>query len=298
VISEEDLKASLVKLISAAATHLPDEVKIALKGAYEAEDNPLARRMLKVILENLDLAEEEWRPICQDTGVVMFHVKAGDRFPMLGKIPNMLREAVAEATRSIPLRPNAVDVITGENSGDNTGKCIPWIYWEVVPGSCEAEVTVLLKGGGSEAVSLAKVIPPSQGLEGAFKIALDAVFEAGPRPCPPIILGVGIGGTADLAILLAKKALLRGMKRNPRPEIAELEKRLLRAVNALGWGVHGVGGRTTALDVRIEVSHRHPATLAVGVVASCWAFRYSTLKISRGEVEFITHKFLNAQEVS
>jgi len=218
---------------------------------------------------------------------------------MLGRLPRILREATAEATRSTPLRPNAVDAITGENSRDNTGEYTPWICWEIVPESDEAEVTVLLKGGGSEVLSLAKVIPPSQGLEGALKLILDLILEAGPKPCPPIILGIGIGATADLAIFLAKKALLRRMgERNPRPEVADLEEKLLKAVNALGWGVHGVGGKVTALDARIEFSHRHPATLAVGVVSSCWALRYSTLKISRDEVEFITHRFLNEREVS
>lgn len=292
------LKNSIVKLLYAAAIYLPADVKEALRRAYEAEESSRARLMLKAVLENVEIAEREGRPICQDTGVIMFYVRAGERFPMLGRLPRILREAAAEATKRIPLRPNAVDIITEKNSGDNTGEHIPWISWEIVPESDEAEITALLKGGGSEAASMAKVISPAQGLSRALKLALDSVFEAGPKICPPIFLGVGIGATADIAMSLAKKALLRRAgERNPRAEIAELEEKLLRAVNALGWGAHGVGGRITALDARIEASHRHPATLAVGVLVSCWAFRYSTLRIAGGEVDFITHRFLGEEEV-
>ncbi|MCD6536348.1 MAG: fumarate hydratase [Thaumarchaeota archaeon] len=294
MISEKTLRASVIKMISAAAIYLPEDVKQALKKALESEDKPLAKEMLKTILKNLEIAESEKRPLCQDTGVVTFYVKVGERFPLLGKLSKILREATAEATEKTPLRPNAVDVITGENSGNNTGKYFPWIEWEIVPSSDEAEITVLLKGGGSEGPSLAKVLSPSEGLKGALKLAVDVVFEAGPRPCPPVIVGVGVGGTADMAMNLAKKALLRPIgKRNPRRELAELEEKLLTAINALGWGPHGVGGKTTALDAKIEAAHRHPATLAVGVAVNCWAARRSTLKVTANGVEFITHRFLN-----
>ena len=188
--------------------------------------------------------------------------------------------------------------MTGRNSSDNTGDYIPWIDWEIVPGEDYAEITVMLKGGGSEAASGVVVLTPSVGMEGASRFVLEVVKEAGPRACPPLIIGIGIGGTAYTALCLAKKALLRGMgSRNPRPELSSLEERLLEAVNMLGWGVHGVGGKTTALDVRIEASHRHPATLAVGVISSCWAFRYSTMRVRGDGVEFLTHIFLNELEV-
>lgn len=293
MLSESSLKDHIVKLIYAATIYIPADVKDSLRRAYEAEESSHARLMLKAIIDNIKVAEREKRPICQDTGVITFYVRAGERFPMLGRLPRMLREATAEATKKIPLRPNAVDTITERNSGDNTGDYIPWISWEIVPESDEAEITVLLKGGGSEAASMVKVISPAQGLGGALKLVLDAVFEAGPKICPPIFLGVGIGATADIAINLAKKALLRKAgERNPRAEIAELEEKLLRAVNALGWGAHGVGGKVTALDARIEISHRHPAALAVGMLVSCWAFRYSTLRVTGDKVDFVTHRFL------
>jgi fumarate hydratase subunit alpha len=297
VLTEDKIKRCVIELIRAAATHLPEEVKEPLKRAYELEDDPLARRMLAAILKNVELAGGRGRPICQDTGVVMFSVRAGERFPLLGRLPGIFRAAVVEATRVIPLRPNAVDVVTGRNSGDNTGDYIPWIDWEIVPGEDYAEITVMLKGGGSEAAGGAALLTPSAGVEGASRFVLEVIKDAGPRACPPLIIGVGIGGTLYTAICLAKKALLRGMgSRNPRPELASLEEKLLNAVNMLGWGVHGVGGKTTALDLRIEASYRHPASLAVGVISSCWAFRYSTMRIRGDGVEFTTHSFLNELE--
>lgn len=292
MLAEDVLRERVVELIRAAATRLPEDVKDLLRRAYESEESPLARRMLAAILENIEVAEADGRPICQDTGVVMFSIRAGERFPMLGRLPSLLREAVAEATRRIPLRPNAVDIFTGENSGDNTGDHIPWIDWEILPGEDYAEITVLLKGGGSEAAGGVAVLQPSAGVEGAMRFVLEVVERAGPRACPPLIIGVGLSGTAYTALCLAKRALLRGSSSggNPRPELRSLERRLLEAVNALGWGAHGVGGGATALDVRVEASHRHPAALAVGVMASCWALRYSKMRIKGDEVEFLTHR--------
>lgn len=296
MISTSFLKDNVVKAISAAAIYLTDDVKIALRKAYEDENSSVAKSVLKSILDNVKVAEEEKRPICQDTGTVMFYVKAGEKFPLLGKLHNILREATVEATAITPLRPNAVDMITGKNSGDNTGERIPWIEWEILPESDEAEITVLLKGGGSEKPSLAKTITPGLGVQGALKLVIDDIFEVGPEPCPPVVVGVGLGPAGDVAMSLAKKALIRPVGgKNPRADVAELEDKLLKALNALGWGPHGVGGRTTALDAHIEIAHRHPASLAVGVVASCWAKRASTLKVTKDSVEFITHKFLNQE---
>ena len=294
MVSEEAIKKEIVKLISAAAIHLPSDVKEALREAYEKEENPIARKVFKSILENVRVAEEEGRPLCQDTGIIIYYIKVGENFPLLGKIPKIIKDATIEATSSIPLRPNAVDIITGENTGNNTGERIPWIEWEIIPDSDEAEITVMLKGGGSENPSLAKTIPPGLGIEGALKIVIDTIFEAGAKPCPPLIVGVGLGPTGDIAMNLAKKALLRPIgDKHRRPEVAELENKLLRAINALGWGPHGVGGYTTALDAHIEVAHRHPATLAVGVATNCWASRTSTLRVIGERVKFLTHKFLN-----
>jgi len=293
MLSEERVERAIEKAIFAAAVHLPPDVEEALRRAHEEEDNPVAKSVLRSILSNVEVAREEGRPLCQDTGTVIFYVRAGERFPLLGRLPSILKRATVRATASIPLRPNSVDVITEENSGDNTGDYIPWLEWEVGAGE-DAEVTVVLKGGGSEAPGLAVVLSPAAGVREALRLAVNAIYEAGPGPCPPVIVGVGMGPTTDAAMKLAKKALLRPMhQRNPRPEAAELELKLLRAINALGWGPHGVGGRTTALDARIEMAHRHPGTLAVGVAINCWAARQSTIRLSREGVEFVTHPFLS-----
>lgn len=293
MISESVLKEAVTKLVSAAAIYLPQDVKDALKKAYEREESPTAKEVVKSILTNIEVAEREKKPLCQDTGTVIFYVEAGEKFPLLGKLPEILRDATREATKITPLRPNAVDVITGVNSGDNTGERIPWIEWEIIPASDEAKITVVLKGGGSEAPSLAKTIPPGLGVKSALKMVVDQIFEMGPMPCPPVVVGVGLAGTADIAMKLAKKALIRPIgSRNPRPEIAELEDKLLKAINALNWGPHGVGGLTTALGAHIEVAHRHPATLSVGIATGCWANRWSTLKVTKDRLEFLTHPFL------
>ena len=283
------------RLVSTAAIYLPDDVKRALKSAQATETTELPRKVIGSMLKNLEVAEAEGRPSCQDTGTVIFYVKVGDRFPHLGILERALRNATAKATAEVPLRPNSVNIFTGKNTGNNTADRIPWIEWELVPGSDGAEVTVVLKGGGSESPSMAKVIPPSEGMKGVYKMVLDDIFEQGPKPCPPVVVGIGLGPTADIAMKLAKKSLLKDIgERNADPELSKIETSLLGAINKLGWGPHGVGGVTTALDVHIDAVNRHPASFAVGVATVCWEDRKSTMKISAGgRVEFVTHPFLN-----
>jgi len=259
------------------------------------ESDELPKKVIGSMLKNLDIAESEGRPSCQDTGTIIFYVKAGDEFPYLGAIEKALRSAAAKATADLPLRPNSVEILTGKNTGNNTGDRIPWIEWEIVPGSDKADVTVILKGGGSEAPSLARVLSPAEGMKGVFKMVLDDIFDVGPKPCPPVIVGIGLGPTADIALKLAKKSLQREVgERNKDPELAKNEVLLLGAINNLGWGPHGVGGVTTALDVHIDMVNRHPAALAVGVATACWEDRRSTMRIyGNGKVEYLTHPFLN-----
>lgn len=167
MISKETLKDKIVKMVSAAAIYLADDVEEALRKAYIKEDKPVAKNVLKSIIDNVKAAREEKKPLCQDTGTVLYYIKAGENFPLLGELPNIIKEATIEATFSTPpLRPNAVDALTSKNSGDNTGERIPWIEWEMLPKTDEAEITVMLKGGGSEKPSLAKTVPPSLGVEG------------------------------------------------------------------------------------------------------------------------------------
>ncbi|ABM80031.1 fumarate hydratase [Hyperthermus butylicus] len=274
---EARLREFLVELIRVAETRLPLDVYNALKKALEVEDNPIAKQHLEAILRNSELAAKLGKPICQDTGTPVFYIRLGEEFPLRAKIYEVATEAVREATRLIPLRPNAVNPIRGGNTGDNTGRHIPWFDVEIVPGD-RLEVTFVAKGGGSEAPSTLNMALPIRGIRNVWETVLKAVVSAGPKPCPPVVVGVGIAALGEQALAIARKAaLLRPLgERHPEPEIAELEEKLLDAINSLGIGVHGFGGKITALDVHIDYAHRHPATYAVGVVFNCWAIRRAT----------------------
>lgn len=293
---EEDLNLEglieklTVNLLRLAVTRLPPDVKEALKDAYERERNPNGRIQLKAILENIRLAEEEGLPICQDTGLISFYLRAGSRFCCLEKIEEALRRAVAKATVRIPLRPNAVDPFTQKNTGNNTGRFIPYIHWSITSGDF-LEITVLPKGGGSENMCALRILRPSDGISGLKKFVLKCVVNAGGMPCPPTIIGVGVGGGADIAMDLAKKALLRPLNEpHPNRVISRLEMELLDAVNRTGIGPMGLGGDVTALAVRIEYAHRHPASYPVAVAFQCWAARRASARIyADGRVECLSH---------
>ncbi|ALM73993.1 fumarate hydratase alpha subunit [Thermococcus barophilus] len=274
------IEDAIVETIRKASIYLPPDVKEALKRAYEQEKSNTAKAQLRAILDNVELAEKLKRPICQDTGIMMFYVKAGYNFPALNVIEGALIRATKRATQEIPLRPNSVNPFTGENSGDNTGRFIPYIHWELVPGD-EVEITVVPKGGGSEYPAVYRMIPPGRGLEGLKETVVDAILSAGAMPCPPTIVGVGVGGGADIAMTLAKKAatLRKIGSKNPDPQVAELERRIYEGINELGIGPMGVGGRATVLAVHIEWAHRHPANYPVAVVFQCWAARRATVRI-------------------
>jgi len=280
-----------VKLLQLAVTELPQDVKGALRRAYQEEDTDVGKAQLKAILDNVELAEKTCAPICQDTGSVIFYVKAGSKVAGLDQIEDALREATAKATKEVPLRPNAVHPFTQKNTGDNTGKHIPYIHWEIVPGDT-LELTALPKGGGSENVSALGMLNSSQGITGLKKFVVDTVINAGAKPCPPTILGVAVGGGADIAMKLAKQALLKPLnQRNPDPELAKLEHDLREAVNSTGIGPMGLGGKTTVLDVKVDYAHRHPASYPVAVAVQCWAARRATARIhSDGKIEYLTHK--------
>jgi fumarate hydratase subunit alpha len=291
LVTGKALENVAVKLLQLAVTELPQDVKDALRRAYREEDNDVGKAQLKAILDNVELAEKTCAPMCQDTGVVTFYVKAGSKVAGLDQIEEALREATAKATREVPLRPNAVHPFTQKNTGDNTGKHIPYIHWEIVPGDT-LEITALPKGGGSENVSALGMLNSSQGIAGLKKFVVDTVINAGAKPCPPTVLGVAVGGGADIAMKLAKQALLKPLnQRNPDPELAKLEQELREAVNSTGIGPMGLGGKTTVLDVKLDYAHRHPASYPVAVAVQCWAARRATARIhSDGKVEYLTHK--------
>jgi len=279
------------KLLKLAVIHLPEDVKQALEKAYTEETSETGKTQLKAILDNIECAEKYRTPICQDTGTIIFYVKAGAEAKHLEKIEGALIKATRRATVEVPLRPNAVNPFTQKNSGDNTGRLIPWINWEIEP-TDEIELTVLPKGGGAENTCVMGMLVPGEGIRGVKKFVVDAVMNAGAKPCPPNILGVGIGGGSDIAMKIAKKALLRPLNNeNPNPEIAKLEKEILEAVNMTGIGPMGLGGKTTVLSISIDYAYRHPASYPAAVAFNCWAARRATARISAdGTVEYLTHR--------
>jgi len=288
---EQFIEETAVELLRIAVTDLPQSVYDALNEWLKKETHPSAISQLEALIENSDIARDTKLPLCQDTGVVAFFVKVGEDFPVRARLRDILIKATERATTEIPLRPNTVDWFKG-NTRTNVGYQghIPWLYWDVVPGD-ELILTAMPKGGGSSNVANLGMLRPGEGMDGVKRFIIDSVARAGARGCPPYIVGVGIGGGEDMCMTLAKKALLRGVGvRNENKEIAMIEQQLLSAINALGIGTMGLGAGPTALDINIELIGRHPASLPVGVVFSCWAERYAKAKISKeGQVTYISH---------
>ena len=288
---EEVVEEVAVKLLRLAVVRLPSDVKRALEQAWREEENPIGKAHLKNIVENIRLAEELNRPICQDTGTITFYIRAGADFKGLNRVEPSLRRAVERATYEIPLRPNAVNPFTQENSGNNVGRLLPYVRWKIVSGE-HLEITAFPKGGGSENTCTLAMLSPSAGVEGLKRFVLESVLKAGGMPCPPTIIGVGVGGGADISMNLAKEALLRPLDEpNPDPTIASLEEQLYREVNALGIGPMGLGGKFTTLAVKVNHAHRHPASYPVAVAFQCWAARRASARIHPdGSVEYLTHR--------
>ncbi len=287
-MKEDEVEDVLVEAIKKAVTRVTPETEEALKKAREEEEDEGPKVQLDAILENIEVGKDEERPICQDTGTPTFFVEVGADFKYTGRLKDILTRSVRKATEEVPLRPNAIDPIEDKNSGDNTGRFIPAIHWDVVEGD-EVTIHAMPKGGGSENMSKLVMMTPGRGLKGVKEIVLDHVAEMAGKPCPPTTLAIGLGGGADLAMELAKKAIRRPVgERHPEEKVAELEEELLEKINQLGVGPMGVGGKTTVLDVKIEYAHRHPASFPVAIVPQCWANRQAIVKIdAEGSAEVI-----------
>lgn len=271
-MNSKNIEKGIVELIRKAECELPLDVIIALKKAYKLEKG-VAKTQIETILKNIDIAKKTKRPMCQDTGIQTFFVNIGVEFPYINKLENFIINGVKKATFNVPLRPNTVDPFTDKNHGDNVGDHIPYITWNFCKGS-EVYITVLPKGGGSENMSKLGMLKPGVGIEGVKNFIVEEMIKAGGNPCPPTIVGVGIGGGADLALKLGKIALLRpvGVFHKDKT-IAKIEAELIKRINNSGIGPMGLGGKTTVLDVHIEKAHRHPASLPVGISVQCWANR-------------------------
>jgi len=274
MITQNTIENTIFNLFKEAVIKLPDDVKKALQDAYKNEDHELAGLNLKAILDNIEAAEKLEVPMCQDTGIPIIFVKLGH--VEVENLMDGIKKGVARATEEIPLRPNIVNPLTRINTGNNTGNLMPQVDIELVDDEI-LQLTAFPKGIGSENNNALKMALPGEGIEGIKKFVLDTVIAAGGKPCPPIVVGVGIGGSSDLAMKLAKKALLSKIgERNPDEILAILEEEILDEINQTGIGPMGLGGKTTALDVKILTADTHTAGLPIGVCIQCWAARHAT----------------------
>ena len=267
------VRDTVARLCIEANTHLPEDVQNAIRAFQSREDWPIARGVLDNIVENFHIADAEHVPICQDTGMACVFLEVGQEVHFVGGgLYDAVNEGVRRGYTEGYLRKSVVaDPIRRGNTGDNTPAMI---HTDIVPGD-RVKITVGPKGFGSENMSAIKMLKPSDGLEGVKRFVLDTVEAAGPNPCPPMVVGVGIGGTFEKAAYLAKKALMRPLDvRNPDPYYADLEGELLERINALGIGPQGFGGLTTALGLNIEVLPTHIAGLPCAVNIGCHATRH------------------------
>ena len=273
-ISAQEITDTVARLCIEANTRLPQDVQAALDKARQEEPWPLAKNTLDLLWSNLSAAREKDLPICQDTGMACVFLEIGQEVHIAGDLKAAVQEGVRRGYAAGWLRKSVVrDPFDRVNTGDNTPAML---YFDLVPGE-QIKITVAPKGFGSENMSRIAMLRPSDGLEGVKRFVLQTVQDAGPNPCPPIVVGVGIGGTFDKAALLAKQALLRELDTpNEDPFYRALEQELLESINALGIGPQGFGGRTTALAVNILTSPTHIAGLPVAVNLNCHVTRHVT----------------------
>ena len=303
----ERLTGMIVRFLDLTAKHLSDDVFFRLKEMQESActgphngEGEAERRMYDAMFANLEAAARLNRPCCQDTGVIQFFIEAGTAFPYLAELENCLREAVISATLSVPLRPNVVECFDEKNTGNNTGKRLPWIDWELVPGSDMIRLYTYMAGGGCSLPGFAKVFMPLEGYEGAVKAVFDHIVSLGPNACPPLLVGIGFAGQADAAAKLSKKALLRFIgTHNNNPKAAKLEDRLLTAFNSMGIGPGGFSGNSSVMAVHIEEAGRHTASLAAALSTGCWAHRRSLVEIHADlSYEILSHTPNNCARTS
>ncbi|MBN1564972.1 MAG: fumarate hydratase [Anaerolineae bacterium] len=286
-----DLTDAFVELIRRAATQLPDDMKKAIREAKEKEDpGSAAAGALDTILKNVEMAREKSTPICQDTGTPIFQIY----YPLgvsTRKLSDQIRKACAIATEKAYLRPNAVDSLTGKNSGDNTGIDYPTMHfheWDEEG----IKVQLILKGGGCENVSTQYKLPNTElgagrDLEGVRRVVLDAVNKAQGLGCAPGVLGIAIGGDRGSSYIKSKEQLFRPLDdTNDDPDMGAMEDRILEEGNELGIGPMGFGGKTTLLGVKMGKLHRLPASYFVSVAYMCWANRRATMLVNGEEISY------------
>lgn len=281
--------------IAYSGSHLPDDVDERIREMAKVETDGFAPTIYKAMADNMELADKLGRPSCQDTGIIQFFVRVGTGYPYQNELPKALETAVLKATERAPLRHNAVQVFDEINTGNNVGVRVPWIDWEIVPDSDELELYVYMAGGGCSLPGMAKTLMPLEGYEGIVRVIFDQMTSYGVNACPPILLGVGIAGSAEVAAKLSKKAVLRPVgSHNENPKAAMMEEELEKGLNELGLGPGGLSGKLSVMGVNIEQAARHPATLAVGITTACWAHRRGHIVIKPD----FTYDYLSSKGVT
>lgn len=278
IIKAETITDTVKKLFTDCNYFIGDDIMSALKSARDSEESEVGKSVLSQIIENDEIAKAEQIPLCQDTGMAVLFVEYGDKVSVDGDFEDAVREGVRRAYIDGYLRKSVVDdpVFDRLNTKDNTPAII---HTKIVAGD-KIKITAGGKGFGSENMSAIKMITPSYGVEGVKDFVLDTVRKAGPNPCPPIVVGVGIGGTFERCAQLAKKATFREINTsNPDPRYAALEQELLTKINLMGFGPAGLGGNTTAIGVNIETFPTHIAGMPVAVNICCHAARHKTAEI-------------------
>jgi fumarate hydratase subunit alpha len=272
-----------------ALKDIPQDLRDAIADAREKETTTTGQRVLDTIIRNVAVADEGKKLVCQDTGIAVYYCRVGEHFPLHpARIYEALYDGTARATEEHPLRSNTVHTLTRENTGPNVGYRIPIVHWDFVPDWDGLDVKCVPKGSGSENMSFLKMCVPAEGVAGIKRFVLDSIVGAGGKPCPPGIVGVGIGGSADYAMHLAKEAIARPVgTRNPDSEVAKLEVELTELLNDTGIGPMGLGGDVTVLHCHVEHADTHMTLNPVAVNYQCWAARRATAHISAdGTVEY------------
>ncbi|MCI4454506.1 MAG: fumarate hydratase [Thermodesulfobacterium sp.] len=277
MISLEKLKEEVKKAYISSCIKLPNSVKELFKQARNKEvEGSLAQKVFDILFQNAEIAERESLPLCQDTGIPVILVRISEGLTIPTGLESAINAGIAEAVKEGYLRASVAHPLTRENTGTNTPAVT---HYEIVPGDELFEIWVMPKGCGSENMSRLAMLKPADGIEGIKDFVLETVKLAGPNPCPPLIVGVGIGGSFEHCAFLAKKALFRELGTpNPDPKVKALEEELLSEINKLGIGPLGFGGKTTALAVHVEVAHTHIASLPVAVNFLCHSARIAKIK--------------------
>ncbi|WP_159876405.1 L(+)-tartrate dehydratase subunit alpha [Aquitalea denitrificans] len=291
-IAIQSLTDTMAKFTAYIGKRLPRDVKAKLADLRTLETNPLAKSIYDTMEGNQQAADKLDRPSCQDTGVIQYFIEAGAHFPLLGELEDILREALAGATRLGPLRHNAVETFDEKNTGTNTGTNIPWLDWRIVPDSDSCTIDVYMAGGGCTLPGAAKVLMPGQGYEGVAEFVMDVITERGVNACPPLLVGVGVSTSVETAARLSKLAIMRPVdSKSSNPRAALMEELLEQGLNEIGIGPQGLTGNNSVMGVNIESSARHPSTIGVAVNTGCWAHRRGKIRVHADlSYEILSHE--------